>query len=225
MSLTLAPCMESHQGASQFKFSPSGKAGKTNIFVLNQFGSIERAAIVPYCKTYNIMLSFQILDETKINKNEVSNQKTGIFLQPTFRCTSRPAGGKLQLALNHDLCAEAHDSGLRLGKCAKNRPRQDFILNRSLTVGGDRRCVMASRSHTLKLGKSCGFGGEVEAMSTGCEHIVHPHIDVSSDEAQGCPRQIKWSYYRNLCIGTMAWHVGHGQSIVLSTCDLDLLIY
>lgn len=153
VDLGLSPCLESHWGASQFKFSTSG--------------------------------------------------------------------GKLQLALNHELCAEADGSGLRIAKCAENHPKQDFMLNYSLIVGrgSDPSCIMAKPSKALKLAKSCRSEPEVEALTSGCEEIIHPHIKVSDDDATGCPRQIRWSSYPSLCIGTMAWHVGHGQNIVLSACE------
>lgn len=34
-----------------------------------------------------------------------------------------------------------------------------------------------------------------------------------------CPRQLKWAKYPELCLGTMHWHVGNGQPIVLASCE------
>eukprot|EP00913_Durusdinium_trenchii_P029028 g27217.t1 len=119
VDLGLSPCLESHWGASQFKFSTSG--------------------------------------------------------------------GKLQLALNHELCAEADGSGLRIAKCAENHPKQDFMLNYSLIVGrgSDPSCIMAKPSKALKLAKSCRSEPEVEALTSGCEEIIHPHIKVTVLRASG----------------------------------------
>ena len=139
----------------------------------------------------------------------------------------RNAGGRLQLALNEELCVETQGVGptskLLLAKCGVNNLFQEFVLDGALTFGSGTSCVVVAQNNQLQVSNKCDpqKTPEVGVFSTGCESLLHPveAAEAPSQKGVGCPRQLKWATSPELCIGTMQWQVGNGQPLVLALCE------
>jgi len=132
-------------------------------------------------------------------------------------------GGKIQLALNTRLCAEVHDSSLRLGLC--DATDQEFrVLKSVLYWMRNHTSNWSNQSHpALPVGPTWPFrvaSGTPQPMQVSvCQALNHPTEQFRVPSHLPCPRQLKWASHPDLCMGTLSWHIGNGERVVLAPCE------
>jgi len=138
-------------------------------------------------------------------------------------------GGRMQLALNDKFCAGLNArSELHIALCNSSDARQNFEYRHGGIFHSKHDQHLVPSSPVIAIERSRTDFMEISA----CQLLYHPVESFPVPSGLPCPRQLKWDPgwpswpkgasggpKEHLCLGTLSWHVGNGEPVVLAPCE------